>query len=404
MKHRERTLLASIFLFWFSLYTYPSFLSSYAEGVLGATSVMTGLIVGSYGFTQMALRIPLGILSDLTRKRKVYVMMGFAASMVASMGLSAVAISADGARAGLVVAALIFRGVSGVAAASWVTFSVLYSASYPPERTAEAMSRIALPQYLSQVAAMLLGAWIMNAFGARWAFLLASVAGAAGMLALSRVPDIPPAGGGALTRAGFFEVLRDRNLIAGSILATLLFLVNWATVLGFVQNWARAYVAGFGDAHLGWLSVAYLLPSAIISRFSGRLARRIGRAPVLAGSFLLVCAACLLYPHARTLARLFANQTLIGAGMGMIMPLSMAAAIETVPDQRRGAAMGVFQAVYGIGMFLGPVVAGKVIDHFSAGEDLYGGYTANFMMCAAIALAGAALSIVVTRGRAKGNQ
>ena len=35
-----------------------------------------------------------------------------------------------------------------------------------------------------------------------------------------------------------------------------------------------------------------------------------------------------------------------------------------VASDRRGAAMGVYQAVYGIGMFLGPVLAGEVIARF----------------------------------------
>ena len=59
-KRNERLLLAAVFLFWFSVYTYPSFLTDYAVHGLGATKVMAGMIVGSYGFTQMVLRIPLG--------------------------------------------------------------------------------------------------------------------------------------------------------------------------------------------------------------------------------------------------------------------------------------------------------------------------------------------------------
>ena len=77
-RKNERLLLASVFLFWFSVYTYPSFLSTYAVGTLGAGKVMAGLIVGSYGFTQMVLRIPLGIASDVLKKRKLFVMGGFA--------------------------------------------------------------------------------------------------------------------------------------------------------------------------------------------------------------------------------------------------------------------------------------------------------------------------------------
>ncbi len=38
----EVTWAAAIFLFWFSMYTYPSFLSGYVQNVLGAGSVLVG--------------------------------------------------------------------------------------------------------------------------------------------------------------------------------------------------------------------------------------------------------------------------------------------------------------------------------------------------------------------------
>ena len=397
MKNRERTLLTGIFLFWFSLYTYPSFLATYAEHALGASSVVVGLIVGSYGFTQMALRIPLGILSDVTRKRKVFVIMGFCTSMLASAGLAVVSMLENGQDPRLAIAALILRGVSGAAAASWVTFSVLYSANYPPERTAEAMSRIAMPQYLSQVVAMLLGAQIMNAFGAAWAFLLATLAGLAGILVLLRVSDIPPQEGSRFTFGSFLSVSRDRNLILGALLAILFQLVSWSTVLGFVQNWARAYVDGFTDAHLGWLPVMYLIPNAVVARFGGRIAARFGRRWVLAGGFAVVGAACLAYPVARTLVTLALTQIVFGVGMGMIMPLTMASAIETIPGERRGAAMGIYQAVYGVGMFLGPVIAGGMIEKFSDASGALAGYQANFRLCAGIAFVGALTAVAFVR-------
>ncbi len=398
MKNRENAIIGAIFLFWFSVYTYPSFLSSYAETTLGATSVMTGLIVGSYGFVQMALRIPLGILSDVTRKRKIYIMMGFGASMLASAGLALVAMLAGNVSANLAALALVFRGFAGAAAASWVTLSVFYSAHYPPERTTEAMSKIVFPQYFSQVIAMLLGAFIMNRLGASWAFLLATAAGLVGLLFIARMDDIPPEGE-PFTFKSFVSVARDKNLITGSVLAILFMLVSWATVLGFVQNWAKAYVDGFTPDYLGILPVMYLLPNAIVSRFTNRLSLRFGRNAVLPGGFVLLGAACLFYPWARNLWLLFANQVLFGVGMGMIVPLTMASSIETIPGNRRGAAMGIYQAVYGVGMFLGPVIAGKVIDVFSTGTVLYAGYAANFRMCAGIAFVGAVAAWLLTRAR-----
>ena len=81
MKRNERRMLAAVFLFWFSVYTYPSFLTSYAVNELGATSAMAGMIVGSYGLTQMLFRIPLGILSAVCRN-SAFDMIGSFVSML----------------------------------------------------------------------------------------------------------------------------------------------------------------------------------------------------------------------------------------------------------------------------------------------------------------------------------
>ena len=138
-----RLLFFSVFLFWFSVYTYPSFLSTYAVDGLGAAKVMAGMIVGSYGLTQMVLRIPLGIASDLLKKRKLFVMIGFGLSIAASSGLSAVALCAGDGNVPewLAAAALLFRGISGMTAATWVNFTVLYSSSYQGDQVAAAMEQ-----------------------------------------------------------------------------------------------------------------------------------------------------------------------------------------------------------------------------------------------------------------------
>ena len=82
------------------------------------------------------------------------------------------------------------------------------------------------------------------------------------------------------------------------------------------------------------------------------------------------------------------------------MPLTMAGAIEEIPDDKRGAAMGIYQAVYGLGMFIGPVLAGIVLERFSpagSGEaSVVPGYSAVFYMAMAIALIGLVLAVFLT--------
>ena len=60
--------LALVALFWFSLYTYSPIFTVYIKEF--STTQMAGTIIASYGFVQMCLRIPVGILSDKIKKSK----------------------------------------------------------------------------------------------------------------------------------------------------------------------------------------------------------------------------------------------------------------------------------------------------------------------------------------------
>ena len=392
---RELPVLAAIFFFWFSMYTYPSFFSAYVSDRLMAPEVMTGLIVGAYGFAQMVLPIPLGIASDWTRRRKPFVALGFAASLLACAGLIAAEMLAARGQVGTLThaVALLARGLSGVTAATWVSFSVLYSASYEADEIAPAVSRLMVPQYGSQIVAMLLGAQLAQRVGETAAFALAGAAALLGLLLMRRVPERPPVGE-RLTLKSFASVLSDRGLKVGTLLGTLFRLVCWGTVLGFVPNWARD-VAGFSVSQLGYLSVMYLLPNTVMARLSGAyLAPRFGFRKVLASGFAIVAAACFLYPRATAFWGLLAVQGLFGVGMGLILPLTLSAAIRNIPDHRRGAAMGVYQAVYGVGMFIGPVAAGWIISALPTAVE---GMAANFYANGALSLLGVALTLWLLR-------
>ena len=392
---KELPVLAAIFFFWFSMYTYPSFFSAYVSDRLLAPEVMTGLIVGAYGFAQMILPIPLGIVSDWTRRRKPFVVLGFCASLLACAGLMLTESLAARGQVGVFthVVALLARGLSGVTAATWVSFSVLYSASYEADEIAPAVSRLMVPQYGSQIVAMLLGAQLAQRVHETAAFALAAVAALAGLVLMRCVPDRPPEEE-RLTLKSFAAVLNDRGLKVGTLLGTLFRLVCWGTVLGFVPNWARD-VAGFSVSQLGYLSVMYLLPNTVMARLSGAcLAPRFGFRKVLAAGFAIVGFACFLYPRATGLGALLAVQGVFGVGMGLILPLTLSAAIRDIPDRRRGAAMGVYQAVYGVGMFIGPVAAGWIISALPTAVE---GMTVNFYFNGALSLLGVALTLLLLR-------
>ncbi len=365
-------LMAGAFLLWFSVYTYPSFLSVYAKTTLGAAPVFVGLIVGSYGFMQMLLRIPLGVFSDMLRRRKPFLIGGMIASILSAVGLAVVKTP---------VGALFFRGLAGVAVSTWVAHTALYSAMFRPEETTDAMGRLSAAQYGSQVAAMLLGGFVAQYVSREAAFLLGGLAAAAGLILVSGTKEQEIKQGVSLRQ--LVSVVGDRSLLLSTLMATVYQFAAWGTVLGFTGNWASE-VVGMSSSALSLLSASFLLTNTILSRFSGALVRRFGQASMLLAGFAACAAASVLFAFSYGAPLLFAAQALFGVGMGLLLPVTVAGAIQNIEPELRGAAMGFYQSVYGAGMFLGPVLAGKIVEA--------AGYRVNFFAMAGILALGAALS------------
>ena len=83
---------------------------------------MVGLGVGMYGLTQLLTRVPIGIWSDAMGKRRGIVVVGMLVCGVAGAGL---ALSPSA------VWLVVFRGVMGLAAATWVCSTVLFASYFP---------------------------------------------------------------------------------------------------------------------------------------------------------------------------------------------------------------------------------------------------------------------------------
>ncbi len=374
-------LMTGAFFLWFSVYTYPSFLSAYAKTTLQAAPVMVGLIVGSYGFTQMLLRIPVGVLSDVLRRRKPFLIGGMVVSILSAIGLAFVKTPAG---------ALIFRGLAGVAVSTWVAHTALYSNLFRPEETTDAMGRLSAAQYGSQVAAMLLGGFVSQWVSREAAFLMGAVAALAGLVVVSGAPEqqfldtASPRTFLAVVRA-FLKVAQDKTLLVSTLLATVYQFGAWGTVMGFTANWASE-VVGLNTSALGLLSATFLLTNTILSRFSGALSERFGPMRMLVAGFLTCAAASALFAFSYGAAMLFVVQAFYGVGMGLILPITVAGAIRNIDPEKRGAAMGFYQSVYSVGMFLGPVLAGGIVQA--------AGYRANFFAMAGILAVGSALSLL----------
>lgn len=365
-------LLACTSFFWFAHYTYVPILAPYAEH-RGASFELIGLIVSAYGLAQLVLRLPLGVFADRLGRRKPFVAIGLLTAAVAGAGL-ALSPSPE-AMAGV-------RFVSGISACAWVTFTVLYASYYPEGDTTRAMGHLAFCNGVSIMVASFVGGWLAEHLGWTAPFWAAGGFGLVGFAVSLLLREARPDTTQPQDRVPLSQTLGHRPLIWASIVAALGMYNVFASSFGFLPNYAVSI--GATKTQLGLLSTITLLFSSTSGLLSARTSAWLGPRVAIGASYLLITGATLAIPHVSDVHYLYVLQSLTGLGRGTAYPILMGLAIHGLPPRAKATAMGFFQAVYSLGMFLGPVISGQI------GGLM--GYTGLFTSTACVALLAALTS------------
>jgi len=353
---------------------------------LGISFTMIGLIGGSYGFSQMLLRVPLGVLSDKLGKRKVFIILGVMITALSSAGMFFTH------NAYIILAMRFFAGVS---ASAWVIFTVLFMGYYDRSMHASRMSYLFMTNGMGLMLAKFLGGLIADKFGHEYSFLLG---GGAGFIALilgffitEKAPEIKE----LPTLKSLFGVIKNKNLMAMSILGVFLQMVIHSTVNTFTPQ--AASEVGADLMQLGVLSTVASIPSIIASFICGKLflRRNINVCYVVAFSFLLFIIGTLIIPFTASMFAVYVSTIILGFGSGICMSALLGYCTSTVDEKRRSSAMGFFQAIYGFGMFAGPVIVGLFVDRT--------GLSSGFFAAGAFAVIGFILAFVLLGKSKVGN-
>jgi EmrB/QacA subfamily drug resistance transporter len=122
---------------------------------------------------------------------------------------------------------------------------------------------------------------------------------------------------------------------------------------------------GGGVQALEWTVNAYTLTYAVLLLTGAALGDRFGRCRMFVlglGIFTLASAAAALAPGTDAL---IAARAIQGAGAAIVTPLTLTLLSEAFPPERRGLALGAWSGISGLGVALGPLVGGAVVEGIS---------------------------------------
>jgi MFS family permease len=117
-------------------------------------------------------------------------------------------------------------------------------------------------------------------------------------------------------------------------------------------------------AWTAWTVTAYTVAYAASTVLAGAVGDRVGRRGTYRVGLVLFGAASLLAALAPTFAVFVLARVVQGAGAGVVYPNAQAQGVQAFPPERRGLALGLFGAVFGLASIVGPNVGGALTQFF----------------------------------------
>ena len=342
----------SNFLLFFSFYLLMPTLPFYLVDIFAISNAKAGLIIAVYVLASTLIKPLTAFFADAFDRKKIYVFLYFA--FIALF-------------AGYIVASVLFffvllRILHGFAFGSLMTVSnALVVDIIPRKRQGEGLGYFGLSGTFAMATGPFIGLLIYDNFHFHFIFYGALLFGAMGAIFASLTKAPTP------ERSSNEPITLDRFLSIKGLPIGFNFLF-----LGISYAVMTTYIAMYGKALNVWGSsgIFFIILSIglIISRIfsgkqidKGRILEIIKLGNIFAAfSFFLLFAADKI-PHSQSLV-FYISALLIGLSYGMMFPSFNVMFINLAPHNRRAAASSTYLTSWDLGIGLGIVAGGQVID------------------------------------------
>jgi MFS family permease len=342
----------------------------YAEGLPGATPLLTGLAIGIYGLTQAALQIPFGLLSDRIGRKPVI----FAGLALFALGSLIAALADD------VWMIILGRAIQGSGAVSAAVMALAADVTREEQRT-KAMATIGMTIGVSFMLAMFAGPILDRWVGVSGIFWFTTLMALLGIAIVGLVVPTPAKSqvhrDAETVPAMFGRVLRDASLLR---LDFGIFALHLTLTAVFLAVPLVLRDLGLEPVKHGLLYLPVMVGSILAMVPFIILAERRGRAKgVFLGAVLTFGASLLLmgqvthsfWPFVLALTVFFVAINLLEAMLPSLVS-------KFAPVEAKGTAMGVYSSSQFVGAFTGGLLGGWTHQHL--------GLTAVFVLGAVVSL------------------
>lgn len=316
----------------------------YADA-LGASTSMVGVVVSSFSVSAILIRPFAGPAFDSFSRKRLLLLSQ--AIICACMLLYGVATSLEA-----LIAIRLLHGI-GIGCSGPLAMS-LVSEYLPKAKFASGISIYALAQSFAQVIGPAVGLYLVGTVGFSYAYFLA-----AGCLVVAII-------GVSLIKEPFRErlpyQLRLSRMFAPEAVSAAVALMLLAVSFSCMTSYVVLYGYERGVQDMGLFFVVYALCLVVTRPAFGKLADRFGTPRMLVCGILCFAASYVALSLAQDAAGFMVAAVISSAGFGCCGPLLQSMALASAPEERRGAASNTAFTGLDLGMLLGPVIAGLVIE------------------------------------------